>query len=247
MAQIGSAEKARTVSRMFGRIAGRYDAGNRILSLGRDQAWRRKTAKLLNPQAAHVVLDVGAGTGDLTLGVAPKAHEVVGLDLSVPMLAIGRLKAGKAIAHNTEFIAGDALRLPFAAASFDGLTTAFTVRNLAKMEQGFAEFYRVLKPGGRMVCLEFTQPRSSVVHFVYRPYLSTVLPFLGGWVSGDKAAYRYLASSINAFPTASTLGSVITGAGFKDVQWHFLNFGTVAIHWADKPRTTAEMPLPQVA
>lgn len=247
MDQLGSAEKARTVSRMFGRIAGRYDAGNRVLSLGRDQAWRRKAARVLNPQAAHMVLDVGAGTGDLTLGVAPEAAEVVGLDLSVPMLAIGRVKAGKAKTANAEFVAGDALRLPFAAASFDGLTTAFTVRNLARMDQGFAEFYRVLKPGGRMVCLEFTQPRSSVVHFVYHPYLSTVLPFLGGWVSGDRAAYRYLASSINAFPTAGALGSVIRGAGFKDVQWHLLNFGTVAIHWADKPRTTADIPLPQVA
>lgn len=235
MAQPASAAKARTVSRMFGRIAGRYDTANRILSLGRDQSWRRVAAKLLEPQPADLVLDVGAGTGDLSLELAHRARAVVGIDLSIPMLAIGVEKARKANVQSVEFLAADALHLPFRSACFEGLATAFAVRNLADMRQGFSEFFRVLKPGGRLACLEFTQPRSSLLHFVYRPYLKHVLPFLGGKVTGDSTAYRYLANTIDAFPAAANLGRLITEAGFIESRWKLLNFGTVAIHLATKP------------
>lgn len=216
---------------MFGRIAGRYDMGNRVLSLGRDQAWRRKAVALLQPGPDDVVLDIGAGTGDLSLELAKRARKVAAVDFSRPMLEVGLRKAGQAAqGGRIEFIAGDALDLPFADGSFDGATTAFTVRNLASMDRGFSEMCRVLKPSGRLVCLEFTRSASSIVGFFYRPYLNHILPFIGGRISGDRAAYAYLATSIEGFSTPQQVAACMRGAGFARVDYHLLNLGTVALH-----------------
>jgi demethylmenaquinone methyltransferase/2-methoxy-6-polyprenyl-1,4-benzoquinol methylase len=233
MEQVTGAEKSKTVSRMFGRIAKRYDLGNRVISLGRDQSWRRKAVKKLSPTATDDLLDIGAGTGDLTLLMAKKAQTVTALDFSHPMVVIGQRKAAHAgLSSKVAFVTGDALHLPFPDQSFDGIATAFTVRNLAKMEQGFAEMHRVLKPGGRLVCLEFTNPRSRIIRFFYRPYLHHILPVLGGILTGDGAAYRYLARSITAFPSAESLAASMRTSGFPRVEWQTLNMGTVAIHAA---------------
>ncbi len=233
MQQVTGAEKSKTVSRMFGRIAKRYDLGNRVISLGRDQSWRRKAVAKLSPTAHDQLLDIGAGTGDLSLLMAHNAQTVTALDFSHPMVVIGRAKAARAgMDKKVAFVTGDALHLPFPDQTFDGIATAFTVRNLAKMEQGFAEMRRVLKPGGRLVCLEFTNPRSRFVRFFYRPYLHHILPILGGLLTGDGAAYRYLARSITAFPSAQSLAESIRAAGFPMVEWQTLNLGTVAIHSA---------------
>jgi len=238
MVQYSGTEKARTVSRMFGRIASRYDTGNRVLSMGRDQRWRRQAVKLLDPKPGQRILDLGAGTGDLSLEIAPLVESVVALDISGPMVKLGAQKAGKAgVADKVGFVVSDGLQLPIPDRAFDAVATAFTIRNLASIEDGFAEIFRVLKPGGRMVCLEFTKPRSKLFSAVYLPYLNHILPFLGGRITGDPDAYRYLASSITEFTTAESLAGYLRRAGFLRVSWKTLNMGTVAIHTAQKPRT----------
>ncbi|MBF8299573.1 MAG: 2-octaprenyl-6-methoxy-1,4-benzoquinone methylase [Dehalococcoidia bacterium] len=226
---------------MFGRIAGRYDMGNKVLSLGRDQAWRRRAVRLLNPLPNDVILDIGAGTADLSLQLAKKATTVVAGDFSLPMLEAGRHKVvGASLAQRIALVAADAMRLPFADNSFDGATAAFTMRNLADMDDGFAEILRVLKPGGRFVCLEFMKPRSGLVNFFYRPYLNHILPFLGSRVTGDRAAYAYLAASINAFSTPEELTHTMEAAGFRSVECHLINLATVAAHVGTKQPSELE-------
>ncbi len=241
MAEVPSQERTRAVGRMFGRIARRYDLGNRVLSIGRDQAWRRRAAVLLDPSAGDVVLDIGAGTADLAIETAPRARSVVAIDLSAEMARRGLAKARSALPQpNIDFGLGDALRLPFASETFNGATAAFTVRNLVDSSQAFREFYRILKPGGRFVCLEFTPPPSGVLGALYRPYLSYVLPAVGGVVAGNRGAYRYLADTISAFPGPDALAQRIREAGFPHVDYHLLNRGTVAIHVGSKGKPTEE-------
>ena len=243
MTQPSRLEQTKLISRMFGRIARRYDTGNRILSLGQDQAWRRKATDLLDVRRHHRVLDIGAGTGDLSLLLAGRAAAVTGLDVSEPMIRLGRAKAkALSVADRVSFVVADAMRLPFPPSTFDRVAIAFTVRNLPELAGGFMEIHRVLAPGGRMACLEFTQPTSPVVRSLYQPYLNRILPFVGGQLSGDPSAYRYLARSISSFPTAEVLAEVINQAGFERVDWHLLNLGTVAIHLAAKLPQAAALP-----
>lgn len=236
MVQLSGPEKTRFVSRMFGRIAGRYDTGNRVLSLGRDQSWRRKTVAVLDPKPHETVLDIGGGTGDLSLALAKRAGKVIAVDFSRPMMLVGAAKTRKrALAGKVTFAEADALHLPFQSQTFEGIATAFTVRNLSRIEDGFAEMCRVLKPGGRLVVLEFTTPPSRIMRRLYRPYLKHLVPFVGGRITGDATAYRYLAASVAAFPTAQALAGLMREAGFPEVEWRFLNLGVVAIHVARKP------------
>ena len=161
MVQLSGAEKARTISRMFGRIASRYDTGNRLLSMGRDQGWRRRAVRLLDPQPGQRILDLGAGTGDLSLKIAPSAGSVFALDISGPMVSLGSRKATRAgVAGKVGFMVSDGLRLPFRDSTFDGVATAFTIRNLASIEDGLAEIFRVLKPGGSIAFTDILEGSS---------------------------------------------------------------------------------------
>jgi demethylmenaquinone methyltransferase / 2-methoxy-6-polyprenyl-1,4-benzoquinol methylase len=209
---------------MFDRIARRYDRVNTVLSAGTDSGWRRRAAKETGLQPGGSALDVACGSGKLTAELAkiagPGGH-VVGLDFSTRMLEIARR------AHpSLEFIEGDALRLPFDDAGFDVATIAFGLRNLADPVRGLAEMIRVAK---RAVVLEFVRPPRGLVGGAYRAYLRTVLPAVGGLLSGAPDAYRYLSDTVDSYRTPGELGDMAKQAGWSDVRFTPLAMGTVGV------------------
>jgi demethylmenaquinone methyltransferase/2-methoxy-6-polyprenyl-1,4-benzoquinol methylase len=219
---------------MFGRIVRRYDAMNRFMTGGRDVAWRREAARLaVGSSGAGNVLDVATGTGDLALTLsAAGARFVVGLDLAAPMV---RAAAAKAHGHpDVTLVVGDALRLPFADGQFDACTVAFGLRNMADYEAALREMSRVLRLGGCFVCLELTSYRRPVLGRLFGWYFSHVVPFVGGLLSGDREAYRYLPRSVAAFPAAGELADLMRRAGLVDVSYRSLGGGTVALHVGTK-------------
>lgn len=222
-------QKRAYVRAMFARIAPRYDLLNRLMTLGRDQTWRLRAAQLAvgsNPSAR--VLDLATGTGDLILAldqVAPAA-QVVGLDLVPEMLAVAKEKTRGA---RGALLAGDALDLPFAAGTFDAITSAFMLRNVVDLPQAFREMARVTRHGACIAALEITQPRLPFWSALYRFYFYRFIPLLGGALS-DQSAYRYLPDSLKRFVSADELAEIMRGAGLREVRYELLNLGTVAIH-----------------
>jgi demethylmenaquinone methyltransferase/2-methoxy-6-polyprenyl-1,4-benzoquinol methylase len=211
---------------MFDRLAGRYDLLNTILSAGGDARWRRLTAASAELQEDGRALDVACGSGKLSLALRRRAPAalVVGLDFSA-----GMLEQASARAPGPRYVRGDALRLPFADGSFDAATIAFGLRNLADPELGLREMARVLKPGGRALVLEFVRPRPGLLGRLYRLYLLHVLPRVGGLVSGQPQAYRYLSSTIDSYRTEEELVGMARHAGWRDVRIRLLNLGTVGL------------------
>lgn len=235
MQPLDGVARPREVSAMFARIAPRYDLMNRLMTLGMDVAWRKDTVRLAAQIEPHRALDVGTGTGDLALDLGERVPRVVGIDFCQPMLDEGREKvhrAGRTAA--IDLLPADALHLPFHDESFDVVTTAFTVRNIPDLLGTFREMVRVLRPGGRVLCLELTPVRSGWLALVFRPYFHRVVPFIGGLVSGDPSAYQYLPASVDRFPAAEVLASIMEQAGLRDVGYRKLNFGTVALHYGSK-------------
>jgi demethylmenaquinone methyltransferase/2-methoxy-6-polyprenyl-1,4-benzoquinol methylase len=231
--------KPPAVRAMFGRIAARYDLMNSLMTLGLDAAWRRAAVQEAKPPPEGLALDVGTGTARLAavLAGAMPAGRVVGLDLTLPMLRAGQAwlwarEEGERVA----LVVGDALRLPFADSSFDCLASAFTVRNLADLGQGFREQARVLKPGGSVVCLELTWPRSPFVRAVFSMYFRGLVPVLGRLIAGDRSAYTYLPDSVRAFPGAEAIAQTMGEAGLADVRWRYLGLGTVTLHLGKRAR-----------
>jgi len=212
---------------MFDRVARRYDLVNTVLSLGTDGGWRRRAARETRLKAGGSALDVACGSGKLTAELARIAGpggRVAGLDFSPEMLAIARRHHPQ-----IEFMEGDALDLPFEEGLFDATTIAFGLRNLADPVRGLREMTRVLKPGGRAVVLEFLKPPRGPAGAAYRLYLRTLLPALGGALSGEPSAYRYLSDTVDSYRTSAELRDMASTAGWKSVRFTPIAAGTVGI------------------
>jgi demethylmenaquinone methyltransferase / 2-methoxy-6-polyprenyl-1,4-benzoquinol methylase len=225
------------VRRMFDRVAPRYDLANTVFSLGQDKGWRQAAARATRLAPGEVAVDVACGTGALTReleAIAPGAL-VVGMDFSQEMLKRARPNGGATDAppdlpQPSRYVAGDALQLPLADASVDVVTIAFGLRNLPEPGQGLLEFRRVLRPGGRLVVCEFSQPVVPVFRQVYRRYLTRLMPVAARRLTSDPEAYQYLARSIGAWPDQPGLARWLQEAGFDEVAWRHLSGGIVALH-----------------
>ena len=230
-------QKATRVRAMFGRIARHYDLMNRLMTLGRDQAWRRYTVQQLDssregdPCRPGIVLDVATGTGDLAAEVLrqhPHA-QVVGLDFTPEMLALAREKA-EVSAPRLTWVVADAMRLPFASASFDGEVTGFALRNVTDIPATFAEMARVARPGGRVASLEIAKPRTPIFRRLFGFYFYRIVPLIGTLISGQRAAYTYLPHSLSGFLTPEEIAAVMRQAGWGQVRHRRLMLGTVTVH-----------------
>lgn len=220
------------VRSIFTRIAPRYDLMNRLMTGGQDVSWRREVVARARLEEGNRLLDLGAGTGDLAreaLRQQPGCR-VVAADLTLAMILKGKERPGLQPA----WAAADALRLPYSASSFDALVSGFLLRNVADLTQALGEQLRVLKPGGRWVALDTTRPRRSWLSPLIRFHMHTVIPFLGGLVTGQREDYRYLPDTSEAFLRAEELVARLAAAGFQKVGFRVLNFGTIAIHWGEK-------------
>jgi demethylmenaquinone methyltransferase / 2-methoxy-6-polyprenyl-1,4-benzoquinol methylase len=225
---------------MFARIAPRYDLLNHLLSAQMDRLWRTRTAKELKPILANpnaLVLDLCCGTGDLAFALHRKGKaQIVGADFSHPMLVRARKKAAALNASQPmPFLEADALRLPFSNNSFDLVTTAFGFRNLASYEDGLREISRVLKSGGTLAILEFADPAPGLWGDAYRFYTRTVLPKIGGCISGDPKAYAYLPKSVGRFFRPAELAALLQKAGYQQIRYRLMTLGSVALHLAVHP------------
>jgi len=225
------------IKRTFDGISARYDLANTILSGFIDHVWRIKTVRRLYAPSYRRILDLCAGTLPLSFQLArAEGKSVVALDLSSQMLRVGRKKMGaKARGRIQGLICGAGERLPFKSAAFDAAMVAFGVRNLEDLPGGLKEVCRVIRPGGRLVILEFSRPECPVISTAYKTYLFHVLPRVAGIISGDRSAYDYLARSIYEFWDRSELVAMLREAGFSSVRTQSLTFGVVTIYCADKP------------
>ncbi len=220
---------------MFARIARRYDVANHLLSGGVDYWWRRRLVRAVRAVGPADILDLATGSGDVAFALAdglPPAVRITGIDFCQPMLDVANVKKSGSIRWaKVDFRQGDGLALPLPDATFDAITIAFGLRNMADRHRALTEMRRVLRPGGQLFLLEFSQP-----HGWFRPayyaYLKLILPLVAAIVTGDKSAYEYLGGSIEQFPGRDTMSAEISRAGFRQVQACPLTFGIVALHQA---------------
>ena len=228
------AEKARRVRGVFDSVADQYDLMNDLMSAGTHRLWKRFTLALANLRPGQRALDVAGGSGDLAAGLArqvgPRGFVVLS-DINAAMLSRGRdrlIDAG--IVGNVAFVQADAQRLPFPDRSFDCITIGFGLRNVTDKPAALAAMHRVLKPGGQLLVLEFSQPRAPGLRPLYEAYSFRVLPWLGKVVAGDEASYRYLAESIRMHPDQERLLAMLQEAGLEGCRYHNLSGGIVAVH-----------------
>ncbi|MEX2526350.1 MAG: ubiquinone/menaquinone biosynthesis methyltransferase [Gemmatimonadota bacterium] len=229
-------DRERQVQEIFSQIAPRYDLLNHVLSLNIDRVWRRRAVGKLewerNPQGVY--LDACAGTYDVSVQLARTPGfqgRVVASDFARPMLVEGQ---GKLAGLPVDAVCGDSLRLPFPDSTFHGALVAFGVRNLSDLDGGFRAFRRVLRPGGRLVILEFTLPPNPLVRFGYLTYFQRILPVVGRVISGHPWAYSYLPESVKEFPNPPALAAQLKEAGFRTASWDLLSLGIAAIHVAER-------------
>ncbi|MCA9283782.1 MAG: bifunctional demethylmenaquinone methyltransferase/2-methoxy-6-polyprenyl-1,4-benzoquinol methylase UbiE [Phycisphaerales bacterium] len=232
----GAADKADRVQRMFAAIAGSYDLNNRLHSFFQDQRWRRKAVALVGIAPGDRVLDVACGTGDLSEAFARAGALVTGVDFTEPMLEIARRKVARRsdLDRRPDYRQGDAMNLAFPDRSFDVVSIAFGLRNVAEPARALREFHRVLRPGGRLVVLEFSEPRQPIVAALNRIYSGRVMPLTATLLARDRSgAYRYLPRSVQTFASAEALAAMVREAGFEVRRQKAMTFGvctaTVAI------------------
>jgi demethylmenaquinone methyltransferase / 2-methoxy-6-polyprenyl-1,4-benzoquinol methylase len=228
------ADKARAVRAMFTRIARRYDLMNTLMTGGRHHAWRRVAARATITAPEGPVLDLATGTGDLALAIAGVSpyRRIVGADFSEGMLREARNKLAVRLPRQVPLIAADALALPFASACFACVVSAFLLRNLVDLAQGFREMRRVTRPGGRIVTLDIVPPTTPGFAQAFALYFNRVVPAVGALVAGDRAAYTYLPDSVAHFVTPRDLCRIMEGAGLQRPTYRRLGLGTIAIHTA---------------
>ena len=233
MAHLTGQERAQYVREMFDRIAPRYDLMNRLMTAGQDLRWRRWLLKRAALPARGRLLDLGTGTGDIPL-LALRAQpglSSVGADFSEGMLRAGRVRAG---GSEVLWLSADMIELPFPEGIFDAVTSAFVMRNVVDLERAFGEQQRILRPGGKVVCLDTTPPGYGLLRPVVQFYLHRVIPVLGGLIAGQREAYTYLPVSTENFLAPEGLEKCMRAAGFRDVAFRRMMFGTVALHWGAK-------------
>jgi demethylmenaquinone methyltransferase / 2-methoxy-6-polyprenyl-1,4-benzoquinol methylase len=227
-----SPDFAGQVNRMFDKVAGRYDALNSVMTAGLHHRWRERAAQRAGLGPGDSALDICCGTGDLALELAGRVApggNVVGCDFSEPMLDLAREKAAERGASGVRFEWADALELPYGSERFDAVTVGFGVRNLADLDRGLREMARVLKPGGRAVILEITQPTRPPLSLFYSLWFDRVVPLLGAF-SDETEAYTYLPESVRSFPSPRGLAEKMDRAGFEQIRYTVLAGGIIAIH-----------------
>jgi demethylmenaquinone methyltransferase/2-methoxy-6-polyprenyl-1,4-benzoquinol methylase len=231
MTNLTGKDRGAYVQKMFTRIAHRYDLMNRLMTAGQDTRWRKRVIQQagLNPFAR--LLDIGAGTGDLARE-ALKQHNkasITAADFTLEMMQVGRKN------DKLAWSVADALNLPFAEKIFDAVVSGFLMRNVSDIQQTLKEQYRALKPGGRIVVLDTTKPRRNLLTPLIWLHMHVVIPLIGGLLTGSRAAYQYLPDSTEAFISANELAVRMAAVGFKKINFEVFMFGTVAVHWGEKP------------
>ena len=234
-----SSEKSKKeqVAEMFDNISGKYDFLNHFLSFGIDHYWRRKTISILKGQSPQLILDVATGTGDLAFSAYKRLQpkKIIGLDISKGMLEVGRVKIKrKNLEGSLEFIHGDSENIPFEDNFFDAVMVSFGVRNFEDLNAGLKEIYRVLKPTGQLLVLEFSKPKKFPVKQSYYLYSNFILPFFGKLISKDKSAYTYLPESVAAFPEGDAFLNELNKVNFKNTYYKLLSGGIASIYSAKK-------------
>lgn len=232
---------SRPLYKIFSTVPPSYDLINRLFTWRLDERWRRKATKIILEDRPQRVMDLCTGTGDLAIRIEKMAGSgtlVTGFDYSQPMLDIAEQKAKKSGAGQITFILGDAAEIPFPDGHFDAIGIAFAFRNLTYKNRDskkfLAEIYRVLKPGGKFVVVESSQPSKLVVRFLFRVYTKTMVYYLGSWISGNKTAYRYLANSVIDYFGPEEVMALLREAGFREVNYIPLMAGVSAIHWGKR-------------
>ncbi len=227
------------VQRLFGRIAHIYDPLNRLMSFGLDRRWRAFAARHLALGTGEVGLDLGTGTADLSIAVIRRSEpgtRMIGMDITPEMLEIGRVKVARlGLQDRIELRLGDAEHIDLPDNSVDGCCSAFTARNLTDIRQGFSEMLRVVRPGGRVVCLEISHPPGKIFGSLFHFYFYKVAPLFGTLIGNASEEYNYLPNSLTTFPDAPALKAIMEGVGWSDVRFYRLSGGMVVVHVGTKP------------
>ncbi|MGE5461869.1 MAG: ubiquinone/menaquinone biosynthesis methyltransferase [Syntrophothermus sp.] len=230
MTQLTGKERARYVQGMFTKIAGRYDLMNRLMTGGQDVRWRKRVIELARLKSNSSLLDLGTGTGDLAreaLTQFPQAN-VIAADFTLEMMRVGKHHGA------LNFSTADALHLPFNEGSYDAVVSGFLMRNVIDLQKALQEQYRVLNHGGRIVILDTTRPKKNLLSPFIWLHMHFVIPTLGGFLTGEKDAYRYLPETTEGFVTAEQMASRMAAVGFKKINFQRYMFGTIAVHWGEK-------------